>query len=465
MTEQGQSHLQKPGRTDGNSGAGIKHMKLRVLCVNPWIYDFAAANLWASPLGLTAAAGFMRSFDTELSFIDCLDSHTARSPGGRKYPKTFVQKPSCLQQIPRRYGRYGISIDEFRIRLISLPPADVVFMTSVMSYWYPGVQQAVALIRELRGSIPVVLGGIYATLWPGHASGTSGADLIYRGPISESIGFGLATFGFRLRKVRRKESPRFGTGLSAGSRFAPLLTSFGCPFRCAYCGSSLLHGTFMQRDPFEVAAEIISLHKDGVRDVAFYDDALLLSADTHIKVFLREVIRSGIAVRFHCPNGLHARFIDAELARLMNKAGFAEIRLSLETVDRDRQRTSGGKVSTDDLERAVRELKRQGFRKEQIGVYIMYGLPGQGLEEVRRGAEFLKGLDVRVHLTEFSPVPGTGSWEELKQLGIISDATDPLLTNNTVFSYLFSGYDQEEMRQVISEVKEHNMSLRNDSLR
>ena len=201
------------------------------------------------------------------------------------------------------------------------------------------------------------------------------------------------------------------------------------------------------------------LYDVGVRDFAFYDDALLAGADTRLKVIMRELIKSGRRPRFHCPNGIHARFIDDELACLMKRTGFTTLRLGLETVNEDRQAATGGKVSSACLESAVKTLKRNGFTKEHIGVYLMYGLPGQGLSEVKDGIEFLKGLGVKVHLTEFSPIPGTSCWQELIGRGIITDDTDPLLTNNTVFTYLFSGYDLEELEELKLTVKDFNSVL------
>ena len=50
-------------------------------------------------------------------------------------------------------------------------------------------------------------------------------------------------------------------------------------------------------------------------DVAFYDDALLVNAKSHIVPILRELRKRKPDLRFHTPNGLHARMIDDELAR------------------------------------------------------------------------------------------------------------------------------------------------------
>jgi hypothetical protein len=63
---------------------------------------------------------------------------------------------------------------------------------------------------------------------------------------------------------------------------------------------------------------------------------------------------------------------------------------------------------------------------------------------------------VRIHLAEFSPIRGTDSWADLVQKGVISDDLDPLLTNNSVFSCLFSDYDPDEVARLKLKVKEYN---------
>jgi radical SAM superfamily enzyme YgiQ (UPF0313 family) len=374
--------------------------------------------------------------------------------GRGSYPKVMVKNPECLRDMPRRFGRYGITIDAFRGRLRENGPFDLVFLTSIMSYWYPGVQKATEIVKSEFPNVPVILGGIYATLWHEHATEHSGTDFIYRGHISDNIAFALNTFGFKIKKKTRGISYRH-MNFYDQYPFAPVLTSTGCPFSCSYCGTKLLHNGFFQRDPLDVAVELKELFVHGVRDFAFYDDALFVNADAHIKIILREIVKCGCDLRFHCPNGLHTRFIDDELALLMKEAGFKTLRLSLETVDSSRQKQTG-KVSSDELVRAVHNLKKHGFSKENIGVYLMYGLPGQELDEVKDGIRFLKSLDVRVNLTEFSPIPGTDCWNELLSKGIITDDIDPLLTNNSVFSWLFSGYDHDKLKKMKDDVNQYN---------
>ena len=235
------------------------------------------------------------------------------------------------------------------------------------------------------------------------------------------------------------------------------MTGVGCPFNCSYCASKLLVAEYQRQPLNDVLLEIIDLYTIGIRDFAFYDGALLVDSEEHIKPLLRSVADAKLDIRFHTPNGLHARFIDEELAQLIKETNFKSIRLSLETVDQKRQEKTGGKVNNDDLEKTVKLLKRQGFTKNEIGVYLMYGLPGQDVLEVKEGINFLKRLDVRIYLTEFSPIRGTQSWIELINKGIIHETLDPLITNNTVFCYLYSDYDPDEIEAMRLDVKKYNV--------
>ena len=47
----------------------------RVLLVNPWVYDFAAYDLWSKPLGLLYIAAFLRKYDFQVEYIDCMDRY------------------------------------------------------------------------------------------------------------------------------------------------------------------------------------------------------------------------------------------------------------------------------------------------------------------------------------------------------------------------------------------------------
>jgi radical SAM superfamily enzyme YgiQ (UPF0313 family) len=412
--------------------------KGRVLLVNPWIYDFAAHNLWIEPLGLLTIAAVLRDNGYWVTTIDCLGPHRGmprrRPDGTGKFSKVLLDKPPPVEFVPRHYGRYGLPVAEFDAALDSVLEPDLVLVASGMTYWYPGVVEAIRRIRARFQSVPVALGGVYASLCPDHAREHSGAGRILSGPatvvalrLADDV-TGNDSNADRYAHPRAWPAPAHDL---VPRSYAAIVTSWGCPFRCTYCASSRLQPAYAQREPRAVVTEIVECTRRGIRDFAFYDDALLIDAQVHIVPILQEVLARGLSIRLHTPNGLHAGPITPELARLMRLAGFAAICLSLETTDVSRQEATGGKVTTGAFLRAVAHLKAAGFRPGEIAAYILAGLPDQPLSEVEDSVRFVHRHGVLARLALFSPIPGTPEGDR----ALPTDA-DPLLHNNTVYPYL-----------------------------
>jgi radical SAM superfamily enzyme YgiQ (UPF0313 family) len=344
-----------------------------------------------------------------------------------------------VAHIPRYYGRYGVPLSQFDASLAVVPGPDLVLVASGMTYWYPGVVEAIRRVWVRFGTVPVALGGVYATLCPDHARRHSGADQVISGPgvvaalhLADKI-TGHDTHPDRYVSPDTWPAPAHDM---AARPFAGLSTSWGCPYRCTYCASHRLQPAFVQREPSAVVEEIAHCARHGIRDFAFYDDALLLHAERHIVPILEGVLARGLQIRFHTPNGLHAGQITADLASLMRRAGFTQARLSLETTDAVRQQATGGKVTTEAFEVAVTHLRAAGFQRTELAAYILAGLPGQPLSEVETSVRFVHRLDVQAKLALYSPIPGT-----LEGDRALPPGADPLLHNNTVYPYLLGpGY-------------------------
>lgn len=418
--------------------------------VNPWIHDFAAYNFWMEPVGLLSIGAILRENAYEVHLIDCIASAPPIKPkpyNTWKIPKTPLPKPSVLRGVPRIFGRYGISPDKLKRMLLSIPKPNLVMVTSKMTYWYTGVRETISLLREVVGDVPIVLGGTYATLCYKHAVGESGADLVVRGEgelealriADEITGNRSDHSGYDLMDLDTLPLPAHDLMPKRDGKlpYAALLTSRGCPMSCTYCASGLLFPRFRRRSPEGVLEEVERCHVElGVVDFAFYDDALLAEAEQHIIPILEGVISRGLRVRFHTPNGLHVRFITPELAELMRRAGFKTVRLGLETADEERMRETGGKASREEFVRAVAYLKRAGFTAEELGAYLLVGLPGQSVEEIERSARFVHSLGVQVRFAYFSPIPGTAEWKRaVEEFGFPPEA-DPLLHNNSLLIFL-----------------------------
>ncbi len=423
-----------------------------VLLVNPWIHDFAAYDLWAEPLGLLSIGAVLREQGYRVHLVDCLDRwHPAllarqgrTEPKGTpygtgKWPKEPLPTPAPLAHVPRRYGRYGLPMDIVAADLARFPRPAAVLVTSGMTYWYPGVVEAIQMIQARWPGVPIALGGIYATLCTDHAA-TLGADVVLPGE-GELAALrwvddltGRASDNDRYRTLDDLPTPAHD--LRTSRRAIGLLTARGCPYRCPYCAARLLAAGFRQREPRRVADEIVYWVSQGTTDIAFFDDALLVNADRHLRVILEEVIGRGVRVRFHTPNAIHAELLDEELARQMRQAGFETIRLSLVAygqADEAQQRATGGKVTRAGFERAVAALWAAGFTARQVGTYILAGRPGQTAAEVQESMAYVHAQGVPVYLAWYSPIPGTPDYDAAVAAGVLPPAADPLLHNKAAW--------------------------------
>lgn len=443
---------------------------MRVLLVNPWIYDFAAYDLWSKPLGLIRLASHLKDLGVEVALVDCLDRfHPLMHPyptrgtpyGDGHYHTQVVEKPSCFGDIPRKFKRYGMPLPVFHGILDGLENPDLILVGSGLTYWYRGVFLAIRLLKERFGSVPVLLGGIYATLCFEHAKKFSRADRVFKENTLRGLlkAVGEMT-GRRFMDVQNDLSNGklnvWAYSLYPKLEYVTLRTSNGCPFRCTYCGWHLMDSRLMQVKPKEVVETLAAFFgRRGVRNFAFYDDALLYNAQDHFVRIFKAVLEIGLQCNFHTPNGLHCRFITRDVAKLMKDAGFVRPRLGLERVDAPAQRRSGGKVNRRDFQNALECLKEAGYAPSEIQVNLLVGLPGQRFRDVERGIGFLENSRVRIRLEEYSPVPYTEDFDKSN----LSLQDDPLLHNNTAFAARHPEF-KGRLQLLKNRVRQINSSLR-----
>ncbi|WP_303884076.1 radical SAM protein [Acetomicrobium mobile] len=367
-----------------------------------------------------------------MTLLDCVYEGRSKSKGFGRY-KTIrrqIDKPLVYKRIPRKFYHYGITKESFVDKLSRTERPDLILITSGMTYWYLGVKWCIDILRNLFSSTPpILLGGIYAQLCPDHAH-TLGADGVQTVPLS---------IDYFYPALDLYEAPNYGI----------TMTSIGCPLSCKYCASKKLWSTYKRR-PLTDALEEIAFQENipTVKDIAFYDDALLINKESHFYHLCLELQKKHPHLRYHTPNGLHVREIDETCARYLYETGFKTIRLSLEGNDPAIQKASSGKVHEIQYAKAVRNLLRAGYSLSDIETYILVGLPGQSCESVQKSIKFVKSSGATVKLAEYSPIPGTPMFEECAQrLPILKE--EPLYHNNTAYcGYISQDITAEDLQSL-----------------
>ena len=129
-------------------------------------------------------------------------------------------------------------------------------------------------------------------------------------------------------------------------------------------------------------------------------------------------------------------------------SGFKTLRLGLETTDQQRQHQLGDKVKPGAFSTAMENLTRAGFQADQIGIYLLCGLPGQELVEVAESIRMVRDLGARPYLAEYSPIPGTPLWSEALRSSPFDLVNEPLYHNNSILPCRSERFGLEELQQL-----------------
>lgn len=411
---------------------------MRALLVNPWVYDFKAFDFWNKPVGLLIVADILKKAGFTFDFVDCMDRNSPHYRtktktdiyGRGKYHYETVEKPEIFKKVPRRFKRYGMPRECLIDLVKNLPDPDIIFITSSMTYWYHGVFEMIRILRKRFPKIKIILGGIYATICKKHAEKYSGADIVFTGPSEEHLVRLLTDLGYHIGSKMNFNAIVPDFSLYDRLNYGVILTSRGCPFNCSYCAIKVLCPNF-KIFLNQTILKQLDIFAERTQNIAFFDDALLYNKK--FPRLLKEIMHRQYKMNFHASNGLHCRYIDDEIARLMFDSNFKTMYLSLETTNPAVQEMTGGKVNTREFINAVNALKKAGFSPEALHTYILFGMPGQESEEIIDSIKLCRHLKVHPHLCEFSPIPHTKEYEKTE----FDDNTDPLYHNNLFYTWYY----------------------------
>jgi len=442
-------------------------IKCRILAINPPIEDFKVQGGLIFPLGLLVIISVLKKAGAHIDFIDCMNPEDKAVKKALKVDSVYynvfgtccsmeteTKRPDILSDVPRPWKLFGMNYDLLLKELGEYKTPNVILITSGLTYHYRSVFKTISVLKKAFSNVPILLGGIYATLCYEHAVKFSNADYVVRGP-GERIIIDLLKnkYNTNISNIpmnNHDEIPGPDLGVyfqrSTRLRHAPIMMNRGCPFKCSYCASDQLSG-FVQYSIDNVFQYIIKCVSFGIRSFIFYDDALLINGSSRIDVLLRKIQARKLRVYFSTPNSMHARYITQRRAELMKACGFRYLRLSIETTDHFRMKENP-KISTTEFLKAVDYLKAAGFDYRNIGVYYMVGQPAQTRNDMIDTMMFIYKQNVIAIPLQYSPIPGTRDYIKAVADGIINIDMDPLLTNRECF--LFSG--DETQRETVKRI-------------
>ena len=252
---------------------------------------------------------------------------------------------------------------------------DRVLITSLFTYWSRQVHEAAAFYHNAYPAARVEIGGIYATLMPGHCKKHSPFAVVRR--------------GLYRRGVAERHLPDY-TLLPEELDYQIVHASRGCKRHCAFCG------TWRIEPQFTCKATIVQEIRK--RKLIFYDNNLL--ANPHIEDIMREVadfrLSRGRRLACESQSGFGLRLLTPSRARLLREARFKNPRVAWD----------GPYKEWPVVRKRIRMLKRVGYGRKDIFVFMVYNhdLP---YEEMKKKLDACRRWKVRVIDCRYRPLNQT----------------------------------------------------------
>ncbi len=229
----------------------------------------------------------------------------------------------------------GIEVEMFDDRVEAVPfdrPTDLVAITTE-SFTVARAYQIAAEYRS-RG-VPVVLGGMHASLLPAEAAGHADAVVVGDAePVWAQVLADAARGKLKKRYKGVPAPPQSGVfprrDLFAGKRYLPVsLVQFsrGCPHACTFCAPAVY---FSRRQVFRAIDEVVrEIAGQKLKTILFVDDNLTANRSAATELF-REI--TPLKVRWASQGGLDMAE-DPAFMDLMMKSGCAGHLLGIESLE------------------------------------------------------------------------------------------------------------------------------------
>jgi len=192
-----------------------------------------------------------------------------------------------------------------------------------------------------------------------------------------------------------------------------LITSRGCPYKCAFCCKNHCSVRLMSAD--RIIDEIKYLHYEFGYDALMYSEDLFIinrkraekvfDAMSALNIICRCLVRADVVVKY-----------GQGFADMMSECGCIEVGMGIESGSDTILKNVNKGESVATIEKAVGILKKANIRVK--GFFIL-GLPGESLETINETKAFLDKMQLDdVDIKIFQPYPGSPIWDRKQDFDI-----------------------------------------------
>lgn len=303
--------------------------------------------------------------------------------------------------------------------------------------------RAANFVKGVSPSVITVLGGTHASALPDLTLNNRHIDIIVHGEGEETFGQlldclssrsdfkNLEGIGFKengksninpsrdlIQDLDRMPFPALDLFDYARYKEGNMISSRGCPYRCIFCASSVIHGYKLrfasaQRVVDEMELLTKKYHYDHVR---FWDDTFTVNRK-RVNDICDEILKRRLSVTWSCY--AHIATLNEELLAKMKQAGCRYLELGIESGSPRIQKMLNKNLNLEKVKRTVEKIHRAGLG---IKTDFMIGAPDETEEEIYQSLKL--AIDLNPDIASFAimmPYPGTQLYSKRFRDGCLED--------------------------------------------
>jgi radical SAM superfamily enzyme YgiQ (UPF0313 family) len=428
---------------------------MKVLLIQPPIEDFYYTPIRTQPIGLAYLASSLHSEGHEVAILDCRTGRMREIPipPELSYLKDFYpfndRSPFALY---RGYYHFGMNWEEIRQSMVQ-SDADVYGISSEFTPYHGETLKVADMVKAWDSRKIVIIGGAHVSADPEGVLQNPLVDYAVVGegerrlPLLlkalETSGSVAAIDGIGSRRngiVTIRAANSFIEDLDAlpyparalldpyiyrvgKKRSTMIITSRGCPHRCAYCSAHRTMGTaFRARTPLHVVEEMKECReKYDIQTFDIEDDNFTYDQQRAAEM-LRLIIQTfgEEALEISAMNGVSFASLNGELIDLMKRAGFRTINISLVSTSDSLRSAMGRPLGVAAFNTVLDAAEKAGLN---VVAYAILGMPGQTIQDMVDTVGYLMGKQVLIGPSIYYPVPGTALFDTCRKEGVLPRCT------------------------------------------
>ena len=295
---------------------------------------------------------------------------------------------------------------------------DLICVTSIFTYWSKYVKNAVFHYKNKFKDVPILVGGVYASLMPDHCKKYTKCTDVIEGPIPEVENlipdYSLVDVDYQI-----------------------IHTSRGCIRKCGFCGTYIIEPDWVCKK--SIKDEIIK------KKLIFYDNNLL--ANQYIEDILNELIelkKEKKITYLESQSGFDGRILRKKpyLAKMLKDAGFKNPKIAWDY----------GLIQAPKIKEQIDLLLDAGFMAKEISIFMIYNYEPdyEEMEEKR-----VKCAEWGVQITDcrYRPLDATDdNYSSYKKEQ----------TSDDYYIHEECGWTDQKIRKFRRNIRRHNICMRHE---